>query len=177
MPKTTKPLFVTEDGSVWITLTKGELCRVDVEHAGWLSQWNWCSNGTAADNRYVTRNTYAPRRQKHTLHRTLMSHVGFDIEGLTVDHINGDGFDNRVENLRVCCGRSNSKNRKKSSNNTSGFKGVTWHAKCKKWRAAIRVDGVDHSLGLHHTPELASRAYQAAAARYFGQFKREISYE
>jgi hypothetical protein len=55
----------------------------------------------------------------------------------TIDHINGDSFDNRIENLRSCNLSENSCNSKNRKNNTSGVKGVGWCLQKKKWRARI----------------------------------------
>ena len=52
----------------------------------------------------------------------------------------------------------------KYSNNTSGYTGVSWHKKDKKWRAEINLFGEDKSryLGEFHTPEFAYEAYKSA---------------
>jgi hypothetical protein len=55
----------------------------------------------------------------------------------TIDHINGNSFDNRIENLRICNLSENSCNSRKKKNNTSGVKGVGWCLQKKKWRARI----------------------------------------
>jgi hypothetical protein len=87
-----------------------------------------------------------------------------------VDHINGDGLDNRRCNLRPATLVENARNRRLPSNNTSGFKGVNWHRGNGKWAASITADGRRHSLGYHDSPEDAGRAYDAAAIRLHGEF-------
>lgn len=87
-----------------------------------------------------------------------------------VDHINGDGLDNRRVNLRPATRDQNQANKRGYRNNTSGFKGVTWHTPLRCWRARIGVQGKKLSLGLHPTAEAAGRAYDAAAVEYFGEF-------
>ena len=91
-------------------------------------------------------------------------------KGTMVDHINGNGLDNRKENLRLCTTRENNANQKKNRNNSSGYKGVAKASNCSKWRAYIRVDGVQRHLGNHNTPEEAARAYDAAAKKHFGEY-------
>ena len=54
-----------------------------------------------------------------------------------VDHINGNKADNRLANLRPASNSENSRNRGAQSNNTSGFKGVSFHKSTGKYRAAI----------------------------------------
>lgn len=49
--------------------------------------------------------------------------------------------------------------------NTSGFKGVSWNNKAKKWNAQIKFQYKKHHLGYYSTPEEASIAYQSAAEK------------
>lgn len=89
-----------------------------------------------------------------------------------VDHINGNRMDNRIANLRVCSRSENSKNRRLSRSNTSGFKGVHWHKRLGKWVAKIKVDGRHVHLGCFGSPGEAFAAYKAAAPIYHGEFHR-----
>ena len=57
-----------------------------------------------------------------------------------LDHINGDGLDNRISNLRLVSHKENAKNQKKPSNNTSGVVGVYFSKAENKWKAMICVD-------------------------------------
>lgn len=92
-------------------------------------------------------------------------------DGMHVDHINGDGLDNRRENLRVCSPMQNLWNSKKQTN-TSGFKGVTKRASDKAFIARIRVNYKLISLGSFADPIDAAKAYDAAARAHFGEFAR-----
>jgi hypothetical protein len=114
---------------------------------------------------YARRNVVKPggRRGAIALHTFL---TGWP----QVDHVNGDGLDNRRSNLRSATSNQNRMNRRRHSNNTSGYKGVTWHGRSGRWRARIGVAGRKLSLGLHETPEVAARAYDAAALQHFGEF-------
>ena len=62
-----------------------------------------------------------------------------------VDHINGDGLDNRRSNLRIVDKAVNARNRKIFSTNTSGYTGVTRGYQKDKdayyWQAKIEVNG------------------------------------
>lgn len=89
-----------------------------------------------------------------------------------VDHINGVRLDNRIENLRAASRGENLQNSKKSTRNTSGFKGVSWCKRKLKWRANICENYKQISLGYFDTPEAAHEAYKAAALKHFGEFAR-----
>lgn len=67
-----------------------------------------------------------------------------------IDHIDGDGTNNRITNLREVSPRENSHNMRRHSRNVSGTSGVSWHAGARKWQARIQIDGKPISLGLYH---------------------------
>lgn len=89
-----------------------------------------------------------------------------------VDHVkNGDGFDNRAENLRPATRAQNRANTfYKKPGATSALRGVSWHRRASKWQAHIVDNGRDVYLGLFLSEELAHDAYREAAARIFGEF-------
>jgi hypothetical protein len=89
-----------------------------------------------------------------------------------VDHINGDGLDNRRANLRQATHAGNMQNQRRPKNNTSGYKGVSWHRATGKWRAYIKRDGKQVHLGIFDTPEAAAHAYDDASRELHGAFSR-----
>ena len=85
-----------------------------------------------------------------------------------IDHINGDGFDNRIKNLRESTHYENMRNRKKSKKTKTGFKGVVFEGN----RFAAQI-GYNHSviyIGSYGTPEEAHKAYCKKADELFGEF-------
>ena len=89
-----------------------------------------------------------------------------------IDHKDLNKTNNRWDNLRPATISQNKGNISKHSNNTSGYKGVTWHKHRKMWAAKIGVNNKRISLGYYHTPEEASEAYKKASQEYFGEFAR-----
>jgi hypothetical protein len=72
--------------------------------------------------------------------------------------------------MRLAIHTKNMKNRIRHCNNTSGFKGVSFHKQAGKYWAKITIDGVRHSLGLYDDPVEAAHAYDAAARKLHGDF-------
>lgn len=89
-----------------------------------------------------------------------------------VDHANGDGKDNRLCNLRGTSQSNNLANARIRTNNTSGFKGVSFRADRNKWRAQIKVNRKTIHLGNFDDPIDAHHAYAIAASKYYGEFAR-----
>lgn len=83
-----------------------------------------------------------------------------------VDHINGDRSDNRIINLREVTITENNRNAKLRKDNKSGYVGVTWCKRKKKWRAQICVDGRDIHLGVFSDIKLAVKARLSAQKEY-----------
>ena len=57
-----------------------------------------------------------------------------------IDHIDGNSFNNRIENLREASNRENQYNSRRPQHNTSGVKGVSWDASESKWRVQIKTE-------------------------------------
>jgi hypothetical protein len=102
------------------------------------------------------------------IHRLLMNAS----KGVQVDHINGNPLDNRRNNLRLCTNYQNAWNVGKTKRNKSGFKGVSWQSRDKRWRAQICVNKKYISLGFYGTPEEAHKAYVQGSLKYHGDFSK-----
>jgi hypothetical protein len=89
-----------------------------------------------------------------------------------IDHRDGDASNNRWNNLRRATGSQNNANRRRSRNNTSGYKGACLCRGSGKWRARIGREGKIIHLGTFGTPEEAHEAYLKAARKLFGEFAR-----
>lgn len=75
-----------------------------------------------------------------------------------IDHINRDATDNRWSNLRASNNPENHRNLSMSICNKSGITGVSWHKPAGKWRARVKVLGVERHLGLYEDIEMARSA-------------------
>lgn len=130
--------------------------------------------------RGLSRNTsYLRRRGGRSnvllLHREVMgralgrSLLARDI----VDHVNGNGLDNRRANLRLATARQNGCNRCSARGSSSRYLGVYLDAARGKWRAKAKAaDGKYIHLGRFDSEADAARAYNAAALKLHGAFAR-----
>ena len=107
--------------------------------------------------------------KSYLVHRIVfLMHKGYLPK--TIDHINGDRLDNRIENLRAVTANQNQHNRKLNSNSTSGFKGVSWCKRDNKWKATIKLEGKRINLGRFNTIEEADAVVRAAREELHGTF-------
>lgn len=95
------------------------------------------------------------------------------VDGMDVDHINGDGLDNRRENLRICSHADNQKSHRKHVSwagkpTASKYKGVHWHRKNSKWCAKL----ANKYIGSFQIEEDAAIAYDNKARELFGAFAK-----
>ncbi len=87
-----------------------------------------------------------------------------------VDHIDGDRYNNRWSNLRLCTQSQNMGNVGVRKNNTSGHPGVTFDKARGKWRAQIRLAGTKTNLGRFESFNDAVAAHNKAHMKNFGEF-------
>jgi hypothetical protein len=169
-----RPISVQGD-TAFITLTQGYVAIIDATDVALVDVGNWSAHvNTSKDG--TPRNVYARRVMRDIdgssrsvlLHRFLLG-VSGDIQ---VDHVSGDGLDNRRSNLRLATHTQNTQNATRRKDNASGARGVNWHGQTGKWHATIQADKRRHSLGLFDTVAEAAAAYAAASVRLHGEFGR-----
>lgn len=97
--------------------------------------------------------------------------TGKQPEGL-LDHKDGNPLNNAGENIREATDQQNNFNASKQSNNTSGFKGVTWNKQKQKWRTQIQFDGHNMHVGYFTNLDDAVAAYDQKARELHGDFAR-----
>ncbi len=82
---------------------------------------------------------------KFRIHRIIWKIVRRKSPKNIIDHIDGDGLNNEISNLRDVEQKVNAKNCKMKSNNSSGFTGINYDKCREKWRARITIDGKERS--------------------------------
>lgn len=162
----------TSNSTVLIPLTKGYSAIVDIVDAD-LADLKW---HVSTRNNYATRSTGGrSKRRNEWLHRIILERKLN--RKLTVieypDHINGNGLDNRRQNLRVASMSQNNRNTPLSKSNTSGYKGVI-RSKSKRspWQANITYKNKRIYIGNFASAESAYEAYKQKAKELFGDFAR-----
>lgn len=92
--------------------------------------------------------------------------TGWDAGMFEIDHINGNRSDNRISNLRMVDSATNSKNAALRKNNTSGYVGVYFNKKAKRWMARIYANKKWFYLGGFKNKEDAVAARAAAEVKH-----------
>ena len=145
-----------------IPLTKGKFAIVDAEDYPELSKYTWFAEGTG-------KTYYAVRKQNGKsikMHRWLLKAP----PELVVDHIDHNGLNNRMQNLRLATFTQNCQNQKRTAKKTSRYKGVHWHKRQQKYAAAITANKKRKHLGYFETEIEAAKAYDRAAKKLHKAF-------
>jgi len=156
--------FILQKMAKEIQLTQGNVAIVDDDDFDYLNQFKWYLLKSKF-NYYAIR-TKRPENKLIQLHRIVIKAK----QGEIVDHINGNKLDNRKCNLRICTKSQNCQNRKISKFNKSGFNGVSWSIKNKKWVAQIACNNKKMHIGFFNDAIEAAKAFNQAAVKYHGEF-------
>lgn len=146
-----------------VQLTKGRFAKVDYDDLPNICKYKWS---------YHHQGYAFIRRDGHTefLHRFILGLSRKD--GFQIDHINGDGLDNRKSNLRFSTQSQNIANSKKKKNCSSQYKGVSFIKKRSRWWAQIKKDGKHYHTKYFNSEREAAIAYNALAYKVHGEFAR-----
>ena len=163
---------IPDDGSVHvIRLNRGMYAIIDVADKPLINGWRF-STGQHNENRcgnvrwdvIAYRGTRSDKTRETLFLHTLITQYE------ETDHINGNTFDNRRENLRAATASQNQHNQTLRANNVTGYKGVSWHKQREKFRTRIMVNGHERHLGAFDSAIDAALAYDMAAREDFGIF-------
>lgn len=113
----------------------------------------------------------AINKNKYYVHQVifLMQH-GFIPKLL--DHIDGNGLNNKIENLRVANKTENAYNSKTRIDNTSGHKSVIWHKKSNKWMVQLQLQKKSKYFGVFDDFEFACLVADEAKRIYHGNYAK-----
>lgn len=150
-----------------IPLSRGLSAIVDDADYESLTQHSWHAvpagrNGVSGH--YAVRCANGCTPSTVYMHREILG-AG---RGHIVDHADRNGLNNQRRNLRFCTASLNLGNTKRI--NRSGFRGVYWHGRKKRWYAQIQFAGQRETSKRFVDAQDAAREYDAMARRYFGEF-------
>lgn len=77
-----------------------------------------------------------------------------------LDHVDGNGLNNRIENLRKVSNRENSQNKK--VHRAGALVGANWDKSRKKWFSSIQINGKTKYLGRFNSQTEAHQKYMNA---------------
>lgn len=139
----------------------------------WRHDCKWkryASGDIAGSNNGQERWRIQINKRGYFAHRLAWLYVHGRWPSQYVDHINHNGLDNRLSNLREADATQNQANKRRCRRNSSGFKGVKRCPRTGRWVARIRILGKQTHLGTFDTAEFAASAYLSAAKAAFGEF-------
>jgi len=145
----------------YIPMTKGVFAIIDAADYERVSEHKWFALVAGC-------RTYAHcyRNGKNVaLHRFLMDPP----KGMVVDHIDGNGLNNRRRNLRVCTQQQNTYN-SRPRGKSPRFKGVCWDKSKGRWVVYIRHNGRDILIGRFTNKTEAAKAYDNKAHELFREY-------
>jgi len=92
--------------------------------------------------------------------------------GEEIDHKNRNKLDNRLLNLRIVSRGQNTINRGNISSNTSGFKGVSWNKRERKWKVYTTKNNKQISLGCFDDYMEAVNHYKKEIVKIHGKYAK-----
>lgn len=146
-----------KDNVCYIPLKNDEFAVCDVDRFDEVNKYTW-----RKDNRgyVVCTIKYKPK----AIHRYLYP------EWKMIDHVNHNKLDNRSCNLREVTKSQNAMNSRAQKINKTGYKGVYFNKRDRKYRAQIKHNKKGICIGLYNTPEEAAEAYNKKAKELFGEY-------
>ena len=161
--------WATGDGSVAILLTTpGFVAFVDEHDYPTVEAIRW---NLRRNSRSKTTYAYGYSRTLKTnvfMHKMVMQ----DPFGQNVDHVDGNGLNNRRKNLRLASGSENCANRDPHSPSKHGFRGICAARRKGVWVAKVKFHGRSIHIGTFSTKEAAALAYDSKVRELWGEFAK-----
>lgn len=152
---------------VEIALGRRLVALVDEVDGEWTGRYRWRAIR-------IRHTWYAVRDEGKSLiymHREIMRAPA----ELLVDHVSGNGLDNRRANLRLATAAQNRYNARPRQNTSSRCLGVDWNKGARAWRARVWVDGRERLVGYFQSEEEAATARRQAATAVYGEYARRCA--
>lgn len=150
-----------------IKLTQEKFAQVDDEDFQKCSEYKWFTvKGTQT--------YYAARTLRRVKGKTKKQYLHHFILNLStgVDHKNSNGLDCQKHNLRQATKAENNRNRSKTPNLSSKYKGVSLHKQSNRFMAKVAVNSKNIYLGSFNSEIEAAKAYDKVAKIYHGEFAK-----
>ncbi|HEV3223889.1 MAG TPA: HNH endonuclease [Puia sp.] len=152
--------------TIEIPLTKGKFAIIDFEDLEFVMRYKW-HLGSRIRSQYAIKVLGKGDGKKYLrMHNYIMNCPN----GKVVDHIDGDGLNNKKANLRICDDGQNKCNRKKSSTTKNRFKGAIFRERNNRWICQITHKKKRYYVGEFKTEIEAAQAYNKKAKELFGDF-------
>lgn len=139
-----------------------------------LNQWSWSLlKSKKTSIQYAYKNIRQGKVHTHIyMHRIVLERKlnRLITSNELTDHKDCDGLNNKRSNIRLATYTQNQRNQRISKNNTSGYVGVVWEKRRKKWQAQIVIDYKCYFLGYFNNKIDAVNARIIAAKREYKQF-------
>lgn len=172
-----------------VKLTQNRIAKIDKCDSHLVACIKWYPITGKDGQTYAYANSqYSPTLKKRIsppirMHRLIMNAKS----GQIVDHINGNGLDNRRSNLRFVNNSQNSQNQRTHKDKMhSKYKGVTYitskQYRRKRWKVVIGINSKSIYLGAFMTEKEAAIAYRQAAKIFHGEYahrsvKKRLSFD
>jgi hypothetical protein len=147
-----RSLFDYQDGCLVWKVNKGTAIKGSKAHA----------NG----NGYLAIKLFG---QPYLEHRLIWVWHGNQLNA-TIDHIDGNPLNNKIENLRMASHSENMRNTKMRSDNKSGVKGVSWCKTKRKWKVQLWFGNKQHYLGRYDSLDMAKHSVETARLKHHLNF-------
>ncbi len=155
--------FVGDSAMKRIPLTRNKHALIDDEDFELINQYKWYAMHPGRNNYYAVVDIRVNgQRITILMHRLVMNPQ----KNQEIDHINGNGLDNRKGNLRFCTHQQNLRNQTPRKNCSSKYRGVSWSKAGKKWRAYITYNSRQVHLGYFFSEIEATKTYDKKRKNY-----------
>lgn len=164
--------FRYESGTLYWQKRPREHFATDQEWQRWNTRYAGTEAGSCLDSRGDKRHRIRVGNYDAYSHKIIWAFCNGEWLDC-IDHKDRDSTNDRVENLRAATQSQNMANTRVRITNKSGYKGISWDKRRRRWYAKITVSGKQIFLGYFDDINLAVLTRKEAAREYFGEFAHE----